>query len=393
MRYPIFLLINSLECGGAERVLSNLSKALEIECDVYVILLYRQTDEDYPAGGQIIVLDDGKKRNRLGQFLFFKRKLEGYARQYHPRCVVSFLLNACLCNMIANTHAKKIVSIRNYLKKQYEGIKLPIWEFAFKHIFVRADITVSVSDQMKHDLIRDYGFKPEKSRVIYNPYNIQEITIAAKEPIEEELAPLFSRQVIINLGNVGRQKGQCHLIRAFAELRKTVDDIELIIIGKITNTAYVKKIKQLAVDLEVADDVVLLGYRPNPHKYLARSTVFAFPSLYEGFPNALVEAMICGLPVIAADCKTGPREILAPDTEASRINTVEECAYGVLVPVAEADWLDARIPLTEDEILMKKAMEDLLTDPDKREHYSQKSMERGDAFDMDNITGKWKEII
>lgn len=393
MKETIFLLINSLECGGAERVLANLSNALEKEYTVFLIQLYRQTEEDYPAGGQIIVLDDGKKRNRLGEYLFFKRKLEMYARQYRPQSIISFLLNACLCNMIANTGAKKIISVRNYLKKQFKGIKLSIWEFVFKHVFVKADMTVSVSDQMKRDLIRDYGFAPEKSAVIYNPYTICEIQNAAREPVEEELVSIFTHPVIINLGNVGRQKGQCHLIRAFAALKKAADDIKLVIIGKTTNTEYVDRLRQLTIDLDVADDVVFLGYRSNPHKYLAKSTLFALPSLYEGFPNALVEAMLCGLPVIAADCMTGPREILAPDTKNSRVNMVEECAYGLLVPVAEEDFVDAHTPLTEDEILLKRALELLLANAQKRERYRQKSLERGNMFAMDSIIEKWKEII
>lgn len=393
MRKTVFLLINSLECGGAERVISNLSKELEMEYDVYVILLYRQTEEDYSVGGQIIVLDDGKKRNRIGDILFFKRELERHAKQYNPQCIVSFLLNACLCNMIANTHAKKIISIRNYLKKQFKGIKLSIWEFCFRYVFKKADMVVSVSALMKQDMIKRYGFTPEKSIVIYNPYHIREIEEAAKMPVGEEFLSLFSHRVIITLGNLGKQKGHCHLLRAFAELKKTVDDIKLIIIGKSNNTEYVKKVKQLATDLHIEDDIVLLGYRQNPHKYMAKATIFAFPSLFEGFPNALVEAMICGLPVIAADCKTGPREILAPDTEKTLVNAIEECEYGILIPTAKDDWLNARDSLTQDEQMLKRAMEDLLKDTVKREHYVQKSLERSKMFAMSNIIGRWKEII
>jgi glycosyltransferase involved in cell wall biosynthesis len=393
MRETVFLLINSLECGGAERVFSNLSRALETEYNLYLILLYRQTDEDYPAGGQIIVLDDGKKRSRLGQMLFFKKELEKYAKRYRPQCIVSSLLNACLCNMLANTHTKKIISIRNFLKKQFKGVKRPIWEFFFKRIFVRADITVSVSEQMKRDLIQSYGFKPEKSMVIYNPYNIREIEAAAAQPIEDEYASLFSHRVIITLGNLGRQKGHCHLIRAFAEVKKTVGDIRLVMIGKDSNVEFAERLRQLAADLRIADDAVFLGYRSNPHRYLSRAAIFVFPSLYEGFPNALVEAMVCGLPVISADCKTGPREILAPGTDGTVVDTIEECEYGMLVPAAKTDWLDAKEPLTEDEILLSKAMETLLADTAKRERYAQKSRERGNMFAMGRIIGGWKEIL
>ena len=56
--------------------------------------------------------------------------------------------------------------------------------------------------------------------------------------------------------------------------------------------------------------VHFMGFDVNPYRYLSRSRVFALTSRFEGFPNALAEAMICGLPVVACDCKTGPREIL-----------------------------------------------------------------------------------
>lgn len=252
---------------------------------------------------------------------------------------------------------------------------------------------VSVSNQMKQDMIKEYGFAPEKSTVIYNPYYTRDIVKASMEPMEEEYMPLFSHQVIISLGNVGRQKGHCHLIRAFAELKHDIDNIKLVIIGKCSNIDYVKKVKQLVKDLRMENDVVLLGYRQNPHKYLRCATVFVFPSLYEGFPNALVEAMICGLPLVAADCKTGPREILAPDTENKHVNEVEECEYGLLVPSAENDCLDSLAPLTQDEILMIKAMKELLTNVTKRKHYIKKSLERGSMFALENIIGKWKEIL
>ena len=393
MKENVFFLINSLHGGGAERVVSNLTRGFEKKYDVYVILLYEQTGEDYPAGGNIIVLNDGKPRNRISMFLFFKRELEKLACRYKPRYIISFLLNACFCNMIAKTGAKKIISIRNYVKKQFTGTKLFLWELCFRRVFYKADTIVSVTNLMKQNMIESYGFKPEKSVAIYNPYNIEEIREAAAEPIEEELAPLFTGRVIVTLGSIHRQKGHCHLIRSFAELKKGAGDIKLVIIGKPKSPGLEDKLKQLAVDLHVDDDVVLLGHRQNPHKYLSRSSIFAFPSLYEGFPNALVEAMICGLPVIASDCKTGPREILAPDTEYRRINTVEECEYGILVPAAEDDWLDACEPLTGDELLLKQAMEAMLADAEKRERYRQKSIERGNMFAMDRIIENWMEIL
>ncbi|MEO8498454.1 MAG: glycosyltransferase, partial [Planctomycetota bacterium] len=74
--------------------------------------------------------------------------------------------------------------------------------------------------------------------------------------------------------------------------------------------------------------VCFAGYQPNPLPFVKHAQLFCLPSLYEGMPNALIEAMVCGTPVIASDCPSGPREILGDDNK-----------LGCLVPVADAKAL------------------------------------------------------
>ena len=87
----------------------------------------------------------------------------------------------------------------------------------------------------------------------------------------------------------------------------------------------------MATGLGVGDDVALPGYMPNPYPYMARASVFALTSAWEGFGNVLVEAMACGCPVVATDCPTGPAEIL------------DGGRFGPLVPVGDAPALAAAI--------------------------------------------------
>jgi glycosyltransferase involved in cell wall biosynthesis len=83
----------------------------------------------------------------------------------------------------------------------------------------------------------------------------------------------------------------------------------------------------LVRQLGLSECVALPGFDPNPFRYMARAKVFAMSSIYEGFPNVLVQALACGCPVVSTDCPSGPSEILNGG------------AYGYLVPVGDADAL------------------------------------------------------
>jgi glycosyltransferase involved in cell wall biosynthesis len=70
-------------------------------------------------------------------------------------------------------------------------------------------------------------------------------------------------------------------------------------------------LEKLAEELGVCDRVALIGFRSNPYAYLQRASLFVLSSAWEGSPNALTEALALGIPVVATDCPSGPREILA----------------------------------------------------------------------------------
>lgn len=391
----IFFIINSMHGGGAERVLANLTKELEGKYNIYLILLNKQTQYDYEAGGNIIVLDDGKKRGKFSRFIFYKRTLEKLSKEYKPEITVSFLLNACVCNIISNTNSKKILSIRNYLKKQFKGKKLKLWEVIFKCLFTKADIIVSVSKFMENDIIENYRLPKEKSKVIYNPYYIDEIISASNEEIDKKYKDIFSNRVIITVGSLHKQKGQCHLIRVFSKLKEEFKDLKLVIIGTDNSESGLgEKLKLLVKNLNLEEDIIFMGHQPNPHKYLKQSNLFVFPSLYEGFPNALVEAMICGLPVISSDCETGPREILAPNTSYLEFtNRIEYAEYGILTPTDKLDWLDADEAYTNEELMLLEAIKVVLNDEEKSKYYTKKSKERSADFSIQNIVDEWIDIF
>jgi len=112
--------------------------------------------------------------------------------------------------------------------------------------------------------------------------------------------------VIIALGRLTEQKDFATLLRAFALARKE-KPLKLLIFGEGQQRA---KLESLACDLGIAQDVALPGFTTNPYREMGASDLFVLSSRWEGSPNALTEALALGIPVVATDCPSGPREIL-----------------------------------------------------------------------------------
>jgi glycosyltransferase involved in cell wall biosynthesis len=133
-------------------------------------------------------------------------------------------------------------------------------------------------------------------------------------------------------------------------------------------------------------DIYFPGYISNPFQFLKRSTLFLFPSGWEGFPLALCEAMISGVPVLAADCPTGPREIIAPGTfdAAYSLRCIEETEYGYLLPMADKQ---------EFEEAWIKAIMDILNNNTKRIAFIANGKERMKAYDKTVVMQQWFDVI
>ena len=138
----------------------------------------------------------------------------------------------------------------------------------------------------------------------------------------------------------------------------------------------------------------ILGFQKNPFKFISKSMFFVFPSLWEGFHNALVEAIACGVPVISSDCRSGPREILAPDTDFMYQTIEPEFAkYGVLMPVFDGKFKKADEPLTKEEKLWIEVILELLKNHKIRQQYAKAGKERVKDFYPDKIIPQWKNAI
>jgi len=261
-----------------------------------------------------------------------------------------------------------------------------------KLLYNRADKIIAVSKAIKIDLVENFNIKESKIEVIYNPYNIESIQASANEDMEEVYKDVFNGPVVINVGRLTRAKGQWHLIRAFKLINEKIPDMRLIIMGKEEDLE--EYLKNLVRDLNLDKAIHLMPFQKNPFKYVARSKIYAFPSLFEGFPNALVEAMACGIPVIACDCKSGPREILAPDTDnKSHTKTVEYAKYGILVPICDGNYYKVDDPLTCEETLLAHSIIELYQSPELSKQYAESGQRRAEELEIRKIISQYESII
>ena len=147
-----------------------------------------------------------------------------------------------------------------------------------------------------------------KTKLIFNPYIKK---IFGKKIIKRE-------NFILSVGRLCKQKNQTTSILAFSNFLKKFPNYKLIIIGHGTDEL---KLRKLCIKLNIVKNVIFKGWLPNPKKYYLKSKILIFPSLYEGLPNTLIEAVNLNLPCISTRC-SGATDILTEKygTYATRYN-------------------------------------------------------------------------
>ena len=203
-------------------------------------------------------------------------------------------------------------------------------------------------------------------------FDIPQIQARAAE--REAQLPWQEGRVIVSMGREDVVKGFWHLLKIFSLVHRELPDTKLLIIGKGEFTEY----RKLAADLGVAEAVHFAGLQKNPYPYLKKGTLYLLTSYWEGFPNALVEAMAVGLPAVATDCMTGPAEIF-------------DGKYGILVPnMGKEPDLDAS-HFEEEEKSTAAQVAALLQDEEELARYRRLSVERAGVFSREAYIQKIRE--
>jgi glycosyltransferase involved in cell wall biosynthesis len=304
----IALFLPSLGGGGAERVMVTLANSLAERRFAVDFVVWSESGPFRSLLSDKVHVVALRTHNPVK----LVSKLAGFLKTCKPEVVISALFVANIIAAIAKAASRsrthliltEHVPIRTYLQNDARLLRR-LWVPPLMRLtYVVAQDVVAVSRGAAQSLALVLGKNTsERIKVIYNPVDLARIEAMASAEVS---IGSWSVPTIINVGRLIEQKDQQTLIRAFAKVRSR-RPCRLVILGEGEKRA---TLVALAERLGVGSDVFLPGFIPNPYNWMKKSAVFVLSSKFEGLPTVLIEAMQCGIPVISADCPSGPAEIL-----------------------------------------------------------------------------------
>ena len=291
----IFLVIPTLKQGGAERVISELANEFSRYSNLTVHLVLLANADDFYQVDECIVVHrlgfkytskSGKIKSEAITFL----KMLMLLKEYKPIATLSFMVKYNVFTIFAGT----LLGLNIFVSDRSSPVKkLPLKMSLLRKLSYRnASGIVAQTTLAKNILYNQTG--NNNIQVIPNP--VREVTLFPK---------VLRDKLIINIGRLVPEKGQKYLLEAFAKIEEP--EWKLVILG---DGPLRESLNQQAVELGIAERLIMPGSVKNVDEWMAKSSIFAFSSISEGFPNALAEAMAAGLPCISFDCKAGPRDII-----------------------------------------------------------------------------------
>ncbi len=375
----LLLISPGLGGGGQERMVSHTTKLLKNQYNMYLIVF--QTDTAvYPSYCELINLNLPARKSKFGKVVnVLKRAYLVKQIKKKKKIDVSFSVNdgANLGNVLSRGKEKIIVSIRIYRKNQIERKNI-----MQSYIHKYADITVGISKKLTRDLVNTYSKEITKAETLYNTCDIQAVQNLAHTQTEIKICS----HSILGVGKFEKQKAFSHLINAYAIAQKTIPSLRLVLMGKGSQE---DKLKLLAEKKGLSDRIDFIPFQSNPFAVMTQCELLVLTSIHEGFGNVITEAMACGLPVISADCPSGPREILTGKIEDYVSKDIENVKYGVLIP----PFLSDDSQEIEKEKILAKAIIDMMNDEKRKLYYKHKGLQRVLDFSLEAYKKRITEII
>ena len=305
-RIRVMHLIHQLGTGGAENGIINLAN--NINKDLFEVAICAFVGN----GAQTARLDQTKSRlfefaKKDGNDFTIPFRLSRLFRKWRPDIIHTHAWGTLCEGVIGAKLARVPIVIHGeHGTIQHNGKNIYIqrlfWNLTNK--------VLSVSDAHKRKLVNTIGCSSEKIKVISNGVDTEYfLVVKENDALRLSLGIAVEEVVIGTVGRLVPVKNQEMLIRSFAALKERCSNVKLILVG---DGPLKDKLVQLAVDLGISSSIIFLGRRADIPNILNMMDIFVLPSICEGMSNTILEAMSCGLPVIATDVGGNP-EIVKRD--------------------------------------------------------------------------------
>ncbi|HHU55792.1 MAG TPA: glycosyltransferase family 4 protein [Acholeplasmataceae bacterium] len=345
----ITFILGSMGKGGAERVISILANEYADKgwCVNIIMLLEDRCDYRLHPNVELIAFVN-KNKGRVQQIPSWLIKIRKYVREHQPDKIVSFVARINILTILACIGLKVDIIISERNDPKSDG-RSPIIRYATYLLYPLSKKVIFQTKWAQSCFPKNIR---EKSRIIYNPISI---TCAAKKNNSKKL---------VTVGRLAEQKNHMLLIDAFAKISERHSEYTLHIFGEgILRDLLKRKIQEI----KLQDRVILEGNVSNIHERISDAEMFVLSSNYEGLSNALLEAMMMGLPCISTDC-AGSNEVIK-----NGIN-------GLLVPIKNSFSLSS-------------AIEKLIKDKELASQLSINAVKDSIKFSSENVLEQWGEVI
>ncbi len=367
-KIKVLFLINSLGGGGAERVLVNLVNHIDHTLfDVTVQTIFMAGVNKDHLLDQVHLLE-GKKKSFKGISKLIKILPKGAFNRYNRRIdsnhydVVIAYLHGMATKILWNYKGKKIAWLHCDMK--YSSLPIFFYKRQISKCFGTYDRIAGVSNTVCDSFQRLYGLG-EKLVTVYNTNDTEAIV---KQSSAEDYKRFgwndFDGIKLVSLGRLAEQKGYDRLIAVCKKLKSDGLHFKLLILGKGEQERF---LHEMIMKNGLENDVELGGFFVNPYPYVKQADLFVSSSRYEGLSTVMSETLILGTPIISTDV-SGVREVLGENSE-----------FGLIVENSEKGLYDG--------------LKELLSTPEKIEHYRKKSLERAPIFNTKTTVRMVENLI
>ena len=317
--------------SGVDRIMTNFIHEVirrELPVDLLRISNHGPYLDPVPAGLNIVELGTSHVNSSLPALISYLRKQRPFVLLTDKDRVNRI---AILARMIAGSDTRLVVRTGTTVSvdmKHRSWFQQWLQIFSYRYLYPKADAIIVPSAGAAEDLARIGNLQRNRVRVLVSPVLTDSIITQASSPVDHAwLASSETIPVILGVGELSPRKDFGTLLKAFAKVRQG-RLCRLIILGKGKQT---DDLQNLAMQLGIENDMSLPGFVDNPYSYMSKASMLVLTSRWEGSPVVLMEALALGLPVVATDCPSGPREIL------------ENGRLGALVPVGDVEALAEKI--------------------------------------------------